>query len=71
MSKKIQIQNLTAKAASLFLAVVVWFLIKFPLQNQPQVDQPSVGPEIDLGPFINPDLQEKPAESVKETPTVH
>lgn len=65
-------QNLTAKVASLVLAVIVWFLIKDLLENQRRNGDSEVEPPI-LGPAINPDLQgaETPPEPKKETPTVH
>lgn len=67
-----QSQNLTAKVASLFLAVVVWFLIEDLLENQRLSGKSPK--EIDiLGPAINPDLQGTgdPVKPEKEKPTVH
>lgn len=67
-----QAQNLTAKVASLVLAVIVWFLIKDLLDSQRRngtsPDEPTI-----LGPAINPDLQgfDSPAEPEKEVPTKH
>lgn len=74
MSRKrtVQIRNLTAKVASLLLAVIVWFLITDLLENQRRSgknpDEQSI-----LGEAINPDLQGtgEPVEPKKETPTVH
>lgn len=74
MSKKktVRIQNLTAKLASLFLAVIVWFLIKDLLENQRREGKSPDEPTI-LGPAINPDLQGtgEPVAPEKEKPTVH
>lgn len=70
--KTVQIQNLTAKLASLALAVIVWFLITDLLENQRRAGESPVETSI-LGDAINPDLQ-GPGEAVepkKETPTVH
>lgn len=66
-----QIQNLTAKLASLFLAVIVWFLIEDLLKNQRLSGKSPE--EIDiLGPAINPDLQGTgEAVEPEEVPTVH
>lgn len=61
-----------AKAASLILAVAIWFLIKDLLENQRQAgiadDEPTI-----LGPAINPDLQGEgtPVDSGQEKTTVH
>lgn len=70
--KTVRIRNLTAKVASLFLAVIVWFLIQDLLENQRRAGKPLDAPTI-LGPAINPDLQGTgdPVEPEKETPTVH
>ncbi len=74
MSKKrvIRVRNLTAKVASLFLAMIVWFLIQDLLNNQRFAGKPIEEPAI-LGPAINPDLQGagETVEPKKETPTVH
>lgn len=74
MSKKRTVlsRNLTAKVASLFLAVVVWFLVKDLLENQRRAGKPVEEPTI-LGPAINPDLQGtgEPVKPEKEKPTVH
>lgn len=61
-----------AKAASLILAVAIWFLIKDLLDNQSQTglveDEPTI-----LGPAINPALQDEPTQEGvdKEKTTVH
>ena len=74
MSRKrtVQIRNLTAKVASLFLAVIVWFLITDLQKNQGR-DGETPDDSALLGPAFNPDLQgpSEPVEPRKETPTVH
>lgn len=74
MSKKrtVRIRNLTAKFASLFLAVVVWFLVKVLLEDRRESGKPVVAPTI-LGPAVNPDLQGtgEPVKPEEEKPTVH
>lgn len=71
-NKTVRIRNLTAKAASLFLAVVVWYLVKILLVEQRRTGKEPERPNI-LGPAVNPDLQvpEQPVEPEKEKPTVH
>ncbi len=71
-NRTIRIQDLTAKIASLFLAVVVWYLIKILVEEQRRTGKLPEEPAI-LGPAVNPDLQgnEEPVKPEKEKPTVH
>ena len=70
--RKVQIRNLTAKISSLFLAVVVWFLVKVLLEDRRLSGKSEEEPTI-LGPAVNPDLQGngEPAKPEVEKPTVH
>lgn len=74
MTKKrtVRIQNLTAKIASLVLAVTVWFLVGILLEDQRQSGKAPVEQTI-LGPAVIPDLQgpEDDGGSEDQKPTVH
>ena len=74
MSRKrtVQIRNLTAKVASLILAVIVWFLITDLQKNQRGEDKVLDDSAL-LGPAFNPDLQGtgESASPEEEKPTVH
>ena len=67
-------RNLTAKIASLILAVAVWFLVGILLEDPRRSDKDSGASSL-LGPAVYPDLQipelGEEEEPEKETPTVH
>lgn len=71
-NRTVRIRNLTAKIASLFLAVVVWYLVKVLLEEQRRSGKDPEEPTI-LGPAVNPDLQGagEAVKPEKEKPTVH
>jgi len=64
-----------AKAASLMLAVAIWFLIKDHLENQRTGGKSLIDEQATiLGPAINPDLQGGATtddDDEEEKPTVH
>ncbi|MDP0492668.1 MAG: hypothetical protein Q7Q71_16610 [Verrucomicrobiota bacterium JB023] len=67
-----RIRNLTAKIASLGLAIAVWFLISDHLDSQNNLNRIEEEAPLGLAPAVNPDIQgAKEVEEVPEKPTVH
>ncbi len=71
--RKIKLTKVTAKFISLLLAIMVWLSISYSIKNRSDSWKPKKESPLDLGPAVNPDLNnvETAVEGEPTGPTLH